>query len=68
MDLARAPRRTARKKGSGYENDAHRHAHPCSQGFSVEALGMQISSAGISIGSLYFFLCDWDEEQDFCPS
>jgi hypothetical protein len=25
MDLARAPRRTARKKGSGYEN-AHAHA------------------------------------------
>jgi hypothetical protein len=22
MDLARAPRRTARKKGSGYENDS----------------------------------------------
>ena len=23
MDLARAPRRTARKKGSGYENEFH---------------------------------------------
>jgi hypothetical protein len=39
MDLARAPRRTARKKGSGYENAA-RHAiycntQPRSQGFSV---------------------------------
>jgi hypothetical protein len=27
MDLARAPRRTARKKGSGYENDTERKAY-----------------------------------------
>jgi hypothetical protein len=32
LDLARAPRRTARKKGSGYENAP---AHPHSQGFSA---------------------------------
>jgi hypothetical protein len=31
LDLARAPRRTARKKGSGYENAAH----PRSQCFSA---------------------------------
>ena len=29
LDLARAPRRTARKKGSGYENETYRENPKC---------------------------------------
>ena len=38
MDLARAPRRTARKKGSGYEN-GQKVDKPRSQGLKGQTLG-----------------------------
>jgi hypothetical protein len=40
MDLARAPRRTARKKGSGYENGLMQFA---SSGFEIDPIYLTIS-------------------------
>jgi hypothetical protein len=37
MDLARAPRRTARKKGSGYENDSRHLENEKGLGMSNES-------------------------------
>ena len=44
LDLARAPRRTARKKGSGYENDFCRKARSC-QSFSASHIDQRDISA-----------------------
>jgi hypothetical protein len=61
MDLARAPRRTARKKGSGYENGTkwrNQLEHLTGLNDSKFQIVFQVSYTGLNLKSIASF-CEW---------